>query len=65
MAAEGAAETAARVSAALGERYVIEREIGQGAMATVYLARDRKHERPVALKVLRPELASQLGGSDS
>ena len=40
---------------------MIEREIGQGGMATVYLARDVKHERPVALKVLRPELASQLG----
>jgi DNA-binding SARP family transcriptional activator len=41
-----------------GERYHIERELGRGTMATVYLARDLKHNRPVALKVLRPELAS-------
>ncbi|CAN5840090.1 hypothetical protein BH24GEM1_BH24GEM1_30580 [soil metagenome] len=45
-----------------GERYVIERELGRGAVATVYLARDRKHDRPVALKILRPEVAS---GSDA
>ena len=49
------------LSAALGDRYVIERELGQGGMATVYLARDVKHDRQVALKVLRPELASRLG----
>jgi serine/threonine-protein kinase len=41
-----------------GERYHIERELGRGIMATVYLARDLKHDRPVALKVLRPELAT-------
>jgi TolB-like protein/Tfp pilus assembly protein PilF len=47
--------------AALADRYLIERELGQGGMATVYLARDLKHRRPVALKVLGPGLASSLG----
>jgi serine/threonine protein kinase len=51
----------ARLSSALGDRYEIEREIGAGGMATVYLARDLKHDRQVALKVLRPELAATLG----
>ena len=46
---------------ALAGRYTIERELGRGGMATVYLARDLKHDRPVALKVLRPELAAVLG----
>ncbi|MEO7712934.1 MAG: serine/threonine-protein kinase [Gemmatimonadaceae bacterium] len=46
---------------ALAGRYEIEREIGQGGMAVVYLARDVKHNRRVALKVLRPELANSLG----
>ena len=46
---------------ALRGHYEIEREIGQGAYATVYLARDLKHERPVALKVLHADLASSLG----
>ena len=50
-----------RLKAALAGRYEIEREIGAGGMATVYLARDVKHERQVALKVLRPELAATLG----
>ncbi|MDP3773213.1 MAG: protein kinase, partial [Gemmatimonadales bacterium] len=50
-----------RLSVALAERYVIERELGEGGMATVYLAHDVKHDRKVALKVLRPELASILG----
>jgi len=50
-----------RLTAALGGRYTIERELGHGGMATVYLARDLKHDRPVALKVLRPELAASLG----
>jgi serine/threonine protein kinase/Tfp pilus assembly protein PilF len=49
------------VSGALGSRYQIERELGRGGMATVYLARDLKHGRPVALKVLWPELAAALG----
>ncbi|MEJ2206404.1 MAG: protein kinase [Gemmatimonadota bacterium] len=50
-----------RLSAALGDRYRIERELGRGGMATVYLAEDLKHDRKVALKVLRPELAAVLG----
>ena len=50
-----------RLGAALAEHYAIEREIGAGGMATVYLARDLKHDRNVALKVLRPELAAVLG----
>jgi tRNA A-37 threonylcarbamoyl transferase component Bud32/Tol biopolymer transport system component len=47
--------------AALADRYAIERELGQGGMATVYLAHDLKHDRPVAIKVLKPELAAVLG----
>ena len=50
-----------RLSAALSDRYAIEREIGAGCMAVVYLAEDLKHKRKVALKVLRPELAAALG----
>jgi serine/threonine-protein kinase len=50
-----------QLKTALAERYVIERELGQGGMATVYLAHDVKHERMVALKVLRPELAAVIG----
>jgi len=50
-----------RLGAALAEQYAIERELGAGGMATVYLARDLKHDRHVALKVLRPELAAVLG----
>ncbi len=46
----------------LADRYLIEREIGRGGMATVYLAQDLKHHRHVALKVLRPEVAGALGG---
>jgi serine/threonine protein kinase len=51
----------AGLQSALEGRYVLERELGRGGMATVYLARDLKHDRPVALKVLRPELAATLG----
>jgi len=55
------AELPARLVAALSDRYRIERELGQGGMATVYLAFDLKHDRQVALKVLRPELAAVIG----
>jgi len=51
----------ARLTAALAGRYAIERELGRGGMAMVYLAHDLKHDREVALKVLRPELAAVLG----
>ena len=53
--------TVDRLNAALDGRYAIERELGEGGMATVYLADDLKHERKVALKVLRPELAAVVG----
>ena len=49
------------VRAALADRYVIERELGEGGMAVVYLARDVKHSRQVAIKVFKPEVAEQLG----
>ena len=50
-----------RLTAALADRYQIVRELGAGGMATVYLARDLKHDRDVAIKVLRPELAAVIG----
>ncbi|HEY1335165.1 MAG TPA: serine/threonine-protein kinase, partial [Myxococcaceae bacterium] len=50
-----------RLKTALGDRYDLERSVGEGGMATVYLARDVKHERRVAIKVLRPELSVSLG----
>jgi serine/threonine protein kinase/TolB-like protein len=50
-----------RLAAALADRYAIERELGRGGMATVFLARDLRHRRPVAIKVLHPELAAALG----
>ena len=50
-----------RLNASLEGRYAIERELGEGGMATVYLADDLKHNRQVALKVLRPELAAVVG----
>ncbi|MGE5743452.1 MAG: hypothetical protein ACM368_05940, partial [Gemmatimonadota bacterium] len=46
---------------ALKGHYAVQRELGRGGMATVYLAEDLKHHRPVAIKVLRPELAAALG----
>ena len=49
-----------RLTDALRDRYVIERELGKGGMATVYLAQDLKHDRKVAIKVLRPELGLSL-----
>jgi len=51
----------ARLQTALAERYAIERELGRGGMAIVYLAQDRKHHRPVAVKVLKPDVAAALG----
>src|SRR6185436_5990839 len=54
-------ELQSRLQVALAHRYRIEREVGQGGMATVYLAHDLKHDRKVAVKVLRPELAAVLG----
>ena len=50
-----------RLKRALSEQYSIEREIGRGGMAVVYLASDRKHHRSVAVKVLTPELAAAIG----
>jgi hypothetical protein len=52
---------AALLATALARSYRIERELGQGGMATVYLAHDPKHDRKVAIKVLRPELAAVIG----
>src|ERR1041384_8028897 len=49
------------IAAALSDRYRLDQELGQGGMATVYLAHDLKHDREVAVKVLRPELAAVLG----
>src|SRR5512146_1768048 len=54
-------DDAARLSSSLADRYRIERELGAGGMATVYLAHDLKHDRKVAIKVLHPDLAAALG----
>ena len=54
-------DPAIRLNVALEGRYAIEHELGEGGMATVYLADDLKHERKVALKVLKPELAAVVG----
>src|SRR5262245_32760404 len=45
-------------SITVGERYTLDRELGRGGMAVVYLSRDRKHDRPVAIKILRPEIVT-------
>jgi len=55
------ADLLARLHAALADRYTIERALGAGGMATVYLARDLKHHRLVAVKVLKPDLGAALG----
>src|SRR3989442_15881836 len=55
------ADLVERLRAALADRYTIERELGHGGIATVYLARDARHDRYVALKVLDPELAASVG----
>jgi len=55
------ADIETRLQAALSGRYTLDHEVGAGGMATVYLATDDKHDRKVALKVLRPELAAVLG----
>ena len=49
------------LAAAIADRYRIEREVGSGGMATVYLAQDLRHHRQVAVKVLKPELAAGIG----
>jgi serine/threonine protein kinase len=54
-------DLSSRLVSALADRYRIERELGQGGMASVYLAEDLKHHRRVAIKVLKPELAAVLG----
>ncbi len=58
---DSTAGAAGRLAAALADRYTLERELGQGGMATVYLAHDLKHDRKVAIKVLKPDLAAALG----
>src|SRR6266498_4280950 len=55
------AELLDRLRSALADRYAVEREVGRGGMATVFLARDLRHRRPVALKLLHPQLAVSLG----
>ena len=54
-------ESFERLKSALSDRYEVQRELGQGGMATFYLAHDVRHKRNVAVKVLRPELAAILG----
>src|SRR5215208_3150837 len=54
-------DVAARLTNALADRYRVERELGAGCMATVYLAHDLRHDRGVAIKVLHPDLGAALG----
>lgn len=63
MTPDSAAETMERLATTLGARYRIERVLGEGGMATVYLAQEAKHDRPVVLKVLRPEVARWVGAA--
>src|SRR3954462_5968175 len=57
-----ASDAQRRFSADVGPLYRVERELGAGGMATVYLAHDLKHDRDVAIKLLHPELAAAIGG---
>ena len=50
-----------RLESGLAGRYAVERQLGEGGMAVVYLARDLRHERAVAVKVLRPEISAEIG----
>ena len=59
------AELLSRLQGALADRYRIEREIGAGGMATVYVAHDLRHDRKVALKLMRPELSAVIGADGS
>ena len=54
-------DVAATLTAALAGKYTVERELGRGGMAIVFLAHDEKHDRPVAIKVLKPEIATSIG----
>ena len=62
MAPDEVSDIFVRLRENLGSRYGIERELGRGGMATVFLARDLKHDREVAIKVLHPDLAATIGG---
>ena len=56
-------DTLPRLTAALADRYTVKRKLGEGGMATVYLAQDLKHARSVAVKVLKPTLAQSVGST--